>query len=343
MRLRADQLHSHIQRSSLLPIYLISGDEPLQLLESSDQIRHAARENGYEERVVLEVDKTFNWNSLLDESAALSLFASQKIMELKMGTHKPGRDGGKTLTEYAENIPEGNLLLITCGKLDKSAQNTKWFKSLDKHGATVLVWPIEASQLPSWILQRVKSLGKTIDKNTAEFIAARVEGNLMAASQEISKLCLLVESKQIELDDVLNSVVDSSRYDVFSLMEAAYLGDLNRLSRMLQGLKSEGLDPMAIYGALMWEFRRLCSMAYQFQQTGNLEQIFSAYRIWNNGRKQAIQKVLRRHNLARLHELLIDVIKIDRLIKSSDRINAWNALLDLLIQIGSSSQQKLAN
>lgn len=332
MRLRVEQLSSHLGKP-LLPVYLVSGDEPLQLMESLDAIRSIARERGYAERVVLEVDKSFNWNSLRDESSSLSLFASLKIIELKMGSFKPGREGGAALQEYTSNLPEGILLMISSGKLDKSAQNTKWFKALEKVGGVLQVWPIEAAQLPAWIQQRMQKLGKQIDREAAQFITARVEGNLMAAKQEIDKLCLLVESDHIYMEDVLYTVVDNARYDVFSLMECAYLGDLERSWRMLEGLKTEGLDPMAIYGALMWEYRRLCSMAYEYQESGNMEQLFSSYRIWNNSRKQAIKQVLRRHELSKLQQLLAKAIKIDHIIKSSERVNTWSVMLDFLSEL----------
>lgn len=342
MRLKAEQLQNQLNRS-LLPLYVVSGDEPLQSMECLDAIRGTARKQGFEERIVLEVDKVFNWNSLMEECASLSLFASQKIIELKMGTQKPGRDGGKVLQEYADMLPEGILLMISCAKMDKSAQNTKWFKALEKQGAIIQVWPVEPTQLPTWIQRRAKTLGKSIDTEAARFITARVEGNLMAASQEINKLCLLVDDNEIHMEDVLYAVVDNARYDIFSLMESAYTGDLNRAWRMLNGLKTEGLEPMAIYGGLMWEYRRLCSMAYQYQESGNMEQIFSSYRVWNNQRKQAIKQVLNRHKLARLHQLLAKAIKIDHIIKSSDRANTWPALLEFLTELAGSNKQQAMN
>lgn len=339
MRLRADQISNHVQQSALKPIYLISGDEPLQLLETADQIRRKAREEGYSERIVLEVDKQFNWQQVLDESATLSLFGDQKIIELKLGSSKPGRDGGKVLKEYTELNPQGIVLLITCDRLDKSAQSTKWFKAIDNAGVSILIWPIEITQLPNWIAQRMRTLGKKIDKNAAELIATRVEGNLIAANQEISKLILLVDSDHISVDDVSHSVVDSARYDVFNLIESAYDGNLERTTKMLQGLKSEGLDPMAIYGALMWEYRRLCKMIYELENKQSLDSLFSQYRIWTESRKRAIRSLIKRHDLESLQQLLLRAIKLDKTIKSSQRINAWNELLEFLTLISKNSKQ----
>lgn len=339
MRLRADQIPNHLAKSGLKPLYLIAGDEPLQLFETADAIRKQARAQQYEERVVLEVDKQFNWQSVLDETASMSLFASQKIMELKLGTFKPGREGGKIFQEYAANLAEHCLLLITANKLDKSAQNTKWFKALDQVGVTVLVWPIDNKQLPSWIAHRLKSSGKQIERPAAELIAQKVEGNLMAAKQEINKLVLLADSDRITVDDVMSSVVDSSRYDVFNLMESAYQGNIKRTATMLQGLQTEGLDPMAIYGPLMWEYRRLCKMAFDYQHHRRFETLFSDYKIWNDSRKLAIKSMLNRHSLNDLHTLLLQAINLDRVIKSADRINAWNELLQLLTSMALQPKQ----
>ena len=337
MRLKVDQLSRHLQQSSLLPVYLISGDEPLQLLESADLIRSSARQQGYQERVVFEVDKQFQWQSLLDECSAMSLFSSMKIIELKLGSSKPGREGGKIINEYLQQAPEGTLLLITADKLDRSAQSTKWFKSIDNAGATIIVWPIEYEQLPNWITQRAKASGKKIDRNAAELIATRIEGNLIAAAQEISKLCLLVADEQISIDDVMQSVVDSSRYDVFKLIEAAYNGDTDRTATMLNGLRSEGLDPMAVYGAIIWDYRRLCKMLFD-SQNNSLESVFAQYRVWAESRKRAIRSIDKRHSLENLYQYLIQANKLDQTIKSANRSNAWNELLAFLLHLASPKQ-----
>ena len=257
MQVRVEQLPDEIERKGLSPIYLISGDEPLQLNEASDFIRHKAREQGIEERIVLDVATGFDWNRLIEENANMSLFTSKRLIELRMGASKPGREGGKVLTEYAEQLAGDNILLITCNRLEKQVQKSKWHKSLDNVGVTTQVWSIDAGKLPNWIGQRIKKYNKTIATDAAQLIADRVEGNMLAASQEINKLCLLVDNGEITVDDVISAVTDSTRFDVFDLIECAYANETKRLLRMLDGLKNEGMDPMAIYGALMWDYRRL--------------------------------------------------------------------------------------
>ena len=331
MQLRAEQLPDEIERKGLSPVYLISGDEPLQLNEATDLIRLKAREQGVEERVVLDVATGFDWYRLIEESASMSLFTSRRLIELRMGSSKPGRDGGKVLTEYAEQLSRDNILLITSDRLDKRVQQSKWYKSLNKVGVTIQVWPIDTDRLPNWIRQRVQKYNKHITVDAAQLIADRVEGNLLAASQEIDKLCLLIDHNEITADDVIAAVIDSARYDVFELTECAYANNTKRLLRILNGLKSEGMEPMAIYGALIWDYRRLCTIAYHFDNGSTLEKLFAEYRIWDNKRKQAIKSILNRHNVKKLYELLRQANSLDRKIKSAEKHTAWDAMLTLLL------------
>ena len=331
MQLRAEQLPDEIERKGLSPVYLISGDEPLQLNEATDLIRFKAREQGVEERVVLDVATDFDWNRLTEESASMSLFSSTRLIELRMGSSKPGRNGGRVLTEYAEQLASNNILLITSDRLDKRVQQSQWYKSLNKVGVTIQVWPIDTDRLPDWIRQRVQKYNKHITSDAAQLIADRVEGNLLAASQEIGKLCLLIDHNEITADDVIAAVTDNTRYDVFELIECAYANKTKRLLRILNGLKSEGIEPMAIYGALIWDYRRLCTMAYHFDNGSTLEKLFAEYRIWGNKRKQAIKSILNRHNIKKLYELLRQANFLDRKIKSAEKHTVWDAMLTLLL------------
>ena len=331
MQIKAEHLPDEIKRKGLSPVYLISGDEPLQLNEAADLIRLKAREQGVEERVVLDVATGFDWNRLIEESASMSLFASTRLIELRMGSSKPGRDGGKVLTEYAEQLASDNILLITSDRLDKKVKQSKWYKSLNKVGVTIQVWPVDADCLPEWIRRRIQKYNKHITVDAAQLIADRVEGNLLAAGQEIDKLCLLIDSPEITADDVIAAVADSTRYDVFELIECAYANKTKRLLRILNGLKSEGIEPMAIYGALIWDYRRLCTMAYHFDNGSTLEKLFAEYRIWGNKRKQAIKSILNRHNIKKLYELLRQANSLDRKIKSAEKHTVWDAMLTLLL------------
>ena len=340
MRLRPDQLNNHLQKSNLAPIYFVSGDEPLQKLECVDQLRMSARSQGYDERLVFNVDKSFDWHSINDASANLSLFASRRIIELRMNSPKPGKEGGKVLLAYAEQLNEDNLLIISSDKLDKSAQNNKWVKTIEKVGVLIQVWPVSPAQLPGWIQDRLLSKQKRITLDAARLIALRVEGNLLAAQQEIDKLILLIEKDDIDTEDVIAAVADSSRYDVFDLIDSAFLGNTNRTLHMLQGLRNEGTEPMALFGAWMWEFRRLCSIAHQHESGSNLESLFKSYRIWDQ-KKRSMNAVLQRHSGQSFDRLLKFCATIDRTLKSSRREQAWDQFNTLLLAIAGVNTTKL--
>ncbi len=332
MQVKVEQLPDTIRHKGLSPIYIISGEEPLQLNEAADFIRGKAREQGVGERVVLDVVAGFDWNTLIEENANMSLFASTRLIELRMGSSKPGREGGKILTEYAEQLAGENILLITSNRLDKQTRKSKWYKSLDKIGVTTQVWPIEADRLPGWIRQRVQKQDKHITAEAAQLIADRVEGNMLAANQEIDKLCLLVKNDEITIKDVLSAVTDSTRFDVFSLAECAYADEAKRLVRMLNGLKSEGIDPIAVYGALMWDYRRLCAMSYRLENGDTLDKLLFDYRVWDHKRKRAIKSILLRHDLKKLYKLLKQANALERTIKSAEKHNTWDTLLVLLLK-----------
>ena len=301
------------------------------MMEAVDEIRHRARKQEFSERIVLDVSTGFDWSTLLQQGSNLSLFSSKRLIELRLGNTKPGNEGGKVLIEYADNVTTDELLIITSSRIDKKNQNTRWFKALDNTGITIQVWPVELSKLPDWITRRVKKFNKIINIHAATLIAERVEGNLLAASQEIDKLCLLVEKNEIDIEDVMTSVSDSSRYDVFKLIESSLAGDTKRTVRMLDGLRNEGVDPAAIYGALLWEYRRLCSMSYLFSNSVPLNELFSRYRIWDVNRKHAIKNVLQGHSIKEMHTYLVDAVRIDRQIKGIDRPLVWNSLQQFLL------------
>ena len=340
MRLRPDQLETHLQRSNLAPIYFVSGDEPLQKLECVDQIRMTARTQGYDERIVFNVDKSFDWESINQATGNLSLFSSRRIIELRMGSPKPGKEGGRVLLECAEQVNEDNLLVISSDKMDKTTQNNKWLKAVEKAGVLIQVWPINPAQLPGWIQSRLQSHQKRISLDAARLIAQRVEGNLLAAKQEIDKLILLVDKESIDIEDVMSAVADSSRYDVFDMIESAYLGNHDRTLLMLYGLKNEGVEPLTLFGALMWEFRRTCSMPWQLESGISLDNIFNSYRIWDQ-KKRPLTAILKRHKSKTLHQLLRYCAVIDKTLKSARKDNAWDQFNTLLLAIAGVETKKL--
>ncbi len=340
MRLRPEQLKTHLERSGKMPVYFVSGDEPLQKLESIDLIRNHYQKQDYDERIIFEVNKSFDWNQINEASSNLSLFSNNKIIELRMVAPKPGRQGGIFLQQYVENENNDTVLIISSDKIDKGTQNNKWVKAIDKAGLMIQVWPIGPAQLPGWIQARMQNRQKKITHDAARLIAERVEGNLLAAQQEIEKLLLLIEKDRIDIEDIMGAVADSSRYNVFDMLENAFLGNIDRTLLMLNGLKNEGTEPLLLFGALMWEYRRLCSIAYEYEAGTQLENIFRSYRIWDQ-KKRPITSVLKRHTSKSLDRLLNYCAVIDKTLKSGQRDRAWDQFSTLLLAIAGINTDKL--
>lgn len=337
MRLRSDQVGTHLKQKRLLPVYLISGDEPLQKLEAEDQIRHAVKQGGIDERNLLIADKSFNWNDLSTSGDNMSLFSSNTFTELKINSSGPGKQGSVAICDCIDNLADGDILMISMGKIDKRSQSAKWFKAIDAIGAVVQIWPVEAKQLPNWIAQRFQSQGYSIDRAAADFIAERVEGNLLAARQEVDKLCLLVENPKITLKIAMAAVSDSSRYDVFDLVESAFNGDTERSWRLVNGLKKEGAEPIALFGALMWEFRRVNAISHEVANGQSIMAVMSQYKIWQQ-RQGAIANVIKRHGHKGLDTLLEHAGKLDQTIKGYRKENVWNEFTSLIMNIAGATK-----
>lgn len=328
MKLAPAQLGKHLQ-GSLAPVYVISGDDPLLCQEAADAIRIAARQQGYDERQVFSADANFDWGSLLLAGASMSLFAQRRLLELRLPSGKPGDKGAAALIEYCSRPAEDTVLLISLPKLDGSAQKTKWGKALVEGAQTqfVQIWPVDANQLPQWIRQRLSQAGMSANQDAVELIAARVEGNLLAAAQEIEKLKLMAEGGQITVETVQAAVADSARFDVFGLVDAILNGEAAHALRMLEGLKGEGVEPPVILWALSRELRLLANLAQQFGQGIPLDKVFSQARppVWDK-RKPLMSKALQRYSAQRWSQLLLDAQRIDAQIKGQASGSAWSSL-----------------
>ncbi|VAW81327.1 DNA polymerase III delta subunit [hydrothermal vent metagenome] len=330
-QLHVDQLAGHLKQP-LLPVYFIHGDETLLVNECADAIRRAARSQGYSDRQVFSVEAGFNWNSLLAASDSLSLFAERRILELRLPTGKPGKEGARILREYAERLPEDTLLLIVSAKLEAAARRNKWVQSLDKAGASLPVWPVEPARLPAWIGRRLHARGLQASDEALQLIADRVEGNLLAADQEVEKLYLLHGEGQLDLDTVTELVTDSARYDVFGLVDAALAGEAAHTQRMLSGLRAEGVEPVLVLWALSREIRSLTVMARQLQSGSSLGQVLAAQRVWDK-RKPQVSAALKHIRGRQWWQLLQTCNHIDRVVKGRAAGSAWDELLQLALRL----------
>ncbi|MGD2119356.1 MAG: DNA polymerase III subunit delta [Chromatiales bacterium] len=337
MRLAFHELASHLKKE-LKPVYLISGDEPLQLGEAADLVRRAARQRGYSERKILEAGGQFDWSELTAECNSLSLFAEQRILDLRISNGKPGAAGGKALSAYADNPPEDTLLLITLPKLDQQQQKSKWYKALDRIGALVPVWPITGQRLPPWIEQRMRQKGLTPEPQVINMLAERVEGNLLAAVQEIEKLLLLNGPGIISSEQLAASVADSARFDVYGLIDAALLGKAKRCVRILNGLQQEGTPVAVVLWALSREIRQLAQMAHDLKQGKSLNQVFTQYRVWDK-RKPLVSQGLKRLSLPQWRKLLSECARADLAVKGQLKTDSWLLLQDISLQVAGLSME----
>src|SRR5277367_351411 len=303
-------------------MYLVSGDEPLLVGEAADAIRAAARTAGYLDRQVFFIDRSFNWDELRHASQSLSLFAEKRLFELRLPSGKPDK-GAALLADIASRPPPDVLCLVLTDKLDKKASEAAWVRAVEENGVWLAIRPVEAAALPVWLRARAKSLRMDIEPAAAQLIIDRVEGNLLAAQQELDKLSLLAKGESITSDMVLRSVGDSARYDVFQLATAAAAGDAQRALRVLLSLKSEGVEPTLILWALLRELRGMW-------QARERDRLRSPNRGsgWNLAATPSPRALSRAKKLP-LGRLLIEASRTDRIIKGLAVGDAWSALTNL--------------
>ena len=335
MQLRIDALEGHLAKS-VAPLYVISSDEHLLALEAADRIRQAARRNGYSERDVLTVERNFKWGELLAANQEMSLFGDKKLIELRIPTGKPGKDGGAALQAYAKALSPDNLTLITLPKLDWQTAKAAWVTSLQQAAVYIEIPIVERPALPGWIGTRLAAQGQSADRQSLDFIAERVEGNLLAAHQEIQKLGLLHEPGKLTFEQVHDAVLNVARYDVFKLSEAMLAGDPARLVRMLEGLKGEGEALPLVLWAVAEEIRTLLKLKAAMAQGRPLGALLKEYRIWGP-RERMMEPALRRVSLAVLEQALQDAAQVDKMIKGlrakAFAGDAWDAMLQLALKV----------
>lgn len=325
MRLYPEKLASHLQQQ-LLPVYLVSGDETLLVQECCDQIRQRAREQGCNEREIIDGDVAgFNWQDILHSAASMSLFADRKLVELRLSSGKPGAQGSSALCEYLDVSSGEDVLLIVSGKIDKQSTNSKWYKALDKAGATIQLWPVDAKNLPRWLQQRVSGAGMSIDSDALQLLCDRVEGNLLAAVQEVEKLKLLATDSRITTKTVIDAVSDNARYNVFEMTDNALKGDASTSLRMLHGLRAEGAEPPAVLWALAREIRTLYEAKLDCDRGRSAQQALSSLRVWQN-RMSIMQAALARHDTNSLSLLLEQASQVDGSIKGFAGGKPWDNL-----------------
>ena len=341
MLLKGEHLAGHLERG-LQSIYAVYGEEPLLVIEAADAIRAAARRQGFDEREVLTAITGFNWNELTQSAGNLSLFGGRKLIDLRIPTGKPGREGSAALQDYARRATPDTLLLVTLPGLDWSEEKAAWLKALGEAGVLIKLTPPGLAELPAWIAARLNRQRQKATPDGLRFIAERVEGNLLAAHQEILKLGLLYPEGELSLHQIQDAVLNVARYDLDGLREALLLGDVARLTRTLDGLRQEGEAPPLVLWAMTEEVRAL-AQAKQAQQQGlPVDMLLKELRIW--GERQApFRKAVTRINAEQARKALSEAASIDRLIKGIGSGDVWESFLRLGLLLAKPAGQALSH
>lgn len=327
MKLSAEDLPRHLA-SGLKPLYVIHGEALLLSIEAVDAIRAAARAAGYGEREVLTVEQGFKWAELRGSAQSLSLFSSRKLVELRIPSGKPGVEGAQALQDYCGQLNADTVTVVTLPRLDKTAQGSKWFTALAERGMVIANEEITLSALPGWIAGRLKRQNQSADADTLAFLAEKVEGNLLAAYQEIQKLALLFPAGPLSFEQVKDAVMDVARYDVFKLSEAMLAGDAARYAHILDGLRAEGEATVLILWALAEDIRVLAKVSRAAQRGGSPDQALRDARVWGV-RQKLVERAVRRFKPAMAERALRQAAHVDKVVKGLRPGDAWDELLQL--------------
>ena len=327
MKLQTEDLPRHLAKG-LAPLYVIHGEALLLAIEAADAIRAAARSAGYGEREVLIVEKGFHWAELRNSAHSLSLFSTRKLVDIRIPSGKPGVEGAQALQDYCQHLNSDTVTLISLPRLDKTALGSKWFTALAEHGNIIAADEIALSALPVWIAGRLKQQGQSADADTLLFLAEKVEGNLLAAYQEIQKLALLFPAGHLSFEQVKDAVMDVARYDVFKLSAAMLAGDAARYAHILDGLRAEGTATVLILWALADDLRALGRVARAIQHNGNMNSALRDARVWG-ARQKTVERALARFTPTIAERALRQAARIDKIIKGLRPGDAWNELLQL--------------
>ena len=331
MKLHAEKLSSHLQ-NNLAPCYLVSGNEHLLVEEALDQIRAAARERGFESRESFVAMANFNWSQLAGVASNMSLFADKRIVEVRLPTGKPGREGSAAICEFVDNLSPEFLLIVVAPRLTNSNKNSKWVKILSANGDHLPIWDVDLRELPRWISTRMRNAGLKPDRDAVRMIADRVEGNLLAANQEIEKLRIILGEGAVTGEDVAKAVANNSRYDVYKLVDAAVGGNAKRAMKILNGLRGEGVAPVIMTWALTQELRVLAMLSDSVRNDVDLGAAMQKQRVWNN-RQAMVRACIGRHQHTELYRLLKAIGRADAAAKGQAKGDPWQLGADIVLDL----------
>lgn len=332
MLLRPAQLSAHLAET-LAPLYVLHGNEPLLVIEAGDAIRRVARERGHTDREVLIAGPGFRWDALMLAAGNLSLFGGNKLVDLRIPTGKPGREGGEALQRYCQRLPDGVVTLVTLPEIDWQTRKTTWYEALRAAGAVLELNAPQLAELPAWIDQRLRRQNQSAGREALDFMAAHVEGNLLAAHQEIQKLGLLYPEGELSLQQVEAAVLNVARYDVEGLRAALLDGDAGRCARLLDGLRAEDVGPPLILWALATEIRTLAALRSGLDSGKPAAGVLRAERVFDDRRAAALTRAASRLRSGQLRAALLHAARIDRMIKGLVHGDQWDEFLQLALRV----------
>lgn len=330
--IKLDQLEAQLARK-LAPVYVVHGDEPLLSLEAADSVRSTARAAGFTQREVHTVERGFDWNRLVASASSMSLFGDRTLIELRIPTGKPGTEGAAAIEAHCRTVSEDVLTLVSVPRLDRAGQNSAWFGALDRAGVVVNIFGVDRAHLPQWIASRLARQKQRTATDALAFIADCVEGNLLAAHQEIQKLGLLYPEGELRFEQIREAVLNVARFDVYQISEALLNGDTKRFARVLDGLRGEGEASNRLLWVMSEDVRAVLRVQAAQQNGQSLQDVYRTHRIWGEPRQRAIGAAARRLATAQLEAALGQAAAVDRMIKGLTKGDAWDELLQLGLRL----------
>ncbi|GLQ33716.1 DNA polymerase III subunit delta [Litoribrevibacter albus] len=334
MEVKAPQLTKQLSKQ-LHPVYLVHGDETLIVEEALDHIRSAARQAGHSERMVFDVESGFSWSDFAAEAQALSLFSDKKLIELRLPNARIS-DKGKSICEFCETADGETIVIIRAPRLDKNTQKQAWYKAVEKVGVTTTVWPLKPREVEEWAATHCRKQGKSMDYEALQLLLVKTEGNLLATKQEIDKLCLAIDTPQITLEALVNSIADSARYTIFDLSDNCLKGDVATTSSVFNHLKAEGAELLSLSGMITKEIRTL-NILWNYSQSGSMELAFQKAKVWKN--KQGLYRsALQRLTKTKLENLLKAAHTLDLSVKGMSDENSWHLFYEICLALAGNHQ-----
>ena len=313
MQLKNQELASHLS-SNLLSSYLFHGGEPLLIEDSVSLLRKVSRQQGFDERLVFSMETGFDWSRFASEFDSLSLFSQKKIIELRLPSGKPGVKGAEIISDIVNQALDDTMLVVICAKLEAGTKNSKWVKQFNQSGVSVEHYEIASQHLLGWINQRARQYQLKMDADASRLLAYYLEGNLLAIDQELKKFKLFNQQQTVTIENIKKGVEDSARFNLYSFVDTALAGQFRRALRMLNGLRTEGTEPILINWALSRETRQLVEMAGELERGNSVSAVLKQHRVWRN-RQGIVELALKRLKLSQLKLIHQRLAYLDRMIK----------------------------